>query len=80
MSLKQSAFLFDYHAFRNTAIPLMAALDAGDPEPLQVRMTQIRQGVKSYKNWILHDKGTSLDDSVPAHDVRFQRAYGDTGS
>jgi hypothetical protein len=72
VSLKQSAFLFDYHTFRNIAMSLMAALDAGDPEPLQVRVTQMHQRAKSSKNWILHDKGTSLDDSVPAHDVRFQ--------
>lgn len=72
MSLQQSSFLFDYDAFQATATPLVAALDAGDPRPLQESVTRIRQKAGPYKNWVLHDKGTALWDSVSAQDPRFK--------
>lgn len=61
MSLRHSAFLFDYHAFQATAVPLMAALDVGDFGPLQEHVTRICQKVGPYENWILDDRGTFLE-------------------
>lgn len=75
MSLKHTAFLFDYSKFQSVIAPLMQALDAGDFVPLQEKAAQIRQEIGLDKAWILHDKGTHLmDDSNLIEDSRYQNA------
>lgn len=60
MSLGHSTFLFDYQSFRLEVMPLLKALDEGNPEPLHQRVLQIRASVPDSKKWILHDRGTEI--------------------
>lgn len=74
MAYNQSSFLLDYRAFREAAAPLMAALDAGNPAPLQVRAAQVSRAIGSPKDWILHDKGTFLGDVSAKSDPRYRNS------
>ncbi|MCL4267173.1 MAG: hypothetical protein KJ069_28600 [Anaerolineae bacterium] len=73
MSLKHTAFLFDYPKFQSTIAPLVRSLDTGDFAPLQEKAAQIRHEISLDETWILHDKGTHLmDDYNLIRDSRYQ--------
>jgi hypothetical protein len=75
MSLKHTAFLFDYYKFQSTIDPLIQALNGGNHIPLQEKVAQIRQEITAEENWILNDKGAFIsDDAGLIHDDRYQNA------
>lgn len=61
MSLRHSAFLFDYQSFMAAATSLMTAVDVGNLTPLQRRVDEISQQIRDEKSWILNDRGTFLE-------------------
>jgi hypothetical protein len=75
MSLKHSAFLFDYLNFQSTVTPLVLALTSGNAIPLQEKVAQVRQRVRLNINWILYDKGAYITDDIDLNQSpRYQNA------
>ncbi len=66
MSMRQSLFLFDYEGFKRAANPLVAALENGNPGPLQDAVDSVRQEIPGANKPIFDEVGIPLGGELRA--------------